>query len=317
MGSTARVLAHGVGARALEDAASELARLERLWSRFRPHSDVARLNRSAGLHPVLVDRDTLALLQRACLLWRETGGLFDPTVLHALERNGYDESFERVRARRRRVVSMPARQPTLTFALDHEAEVGGVEPEPARGCGGIEIDVAAGVVALPPGVAVDLGGVGKGYAADLVSAQLMASGATTVCVGMGGDLRCRGLGPDDGGWDLTVEDPFDASRPLVTVRLRDAAIVTSTTLLRRWVHRDRVRHHLIDPSTGRPVDNGCVAAIVSDVDAWRAEGLAKAAVVAGLRDGLALLDEAQVGGWIVRSDGTAHAAAIGVEEACA
>ena len=90
-----------------------------------------------------------------------------------------------------------------------------------------------------------------------------------------------GEGPVDGHWDIEVEHPFDADRTLFTSRLADAAIVTSTSRFRRWVHRGRWQHHLIDPATGEPADRGVAAVVVTDADAWRAEGMAKAALVAG------------------------------------
>jgi thiamine biosynthesis lipoprotein len=313
MGSTARLLAYGVDAAVVLDAAIELDRLEGLWSRFRAGSDVTRINAAAGRRAVAVSPDTIALVERACALWRETGGRFDPTILRALERHGYDRSFEHVRARRLFFVSGPAGHPTLTIDAERglRAAIGAICPAP--GCGGIVVDDRAGTVALPEGVSIDLGGVGKGFAADVVTERLMREGAVAACVGMGGDVRCRGVGPDDGSWDIGVEDPFDVTRTLLTVRLQASAVVTSTTRIRRWVQGDRVRHHLIDPSTGEPTANGIAAAIVAADDAWRAEGMAKAAIVAGRDDGLALLDSAGLAALIVDDQGRGHLTARTLE----
>ena len=96
-----------------------------------------------------------------------------------------------------------------------------------------------------------------------------------------------------------MEDPHDERRLLLTHPLGDAAIVTSTRLFRCWVHGGRPRHHIIDPATGEPADSGVAAVIVVDREAWHAEGLAKAAVVAGREEGRALLERHGVEAWIV------------------
>jgi FAD:protein FMN transferase len=303
MGTTVRVVVHGGAHELVAWAEREVLRLEARWSRFRADSDVARVNAAAGLAPCPVAPETIDLLARALELWDLTDGRFDPTILRALEACGYDESFEWVRARepdgarRELVTAPPGRDPIRVVVTPPRAP-----SERAPGCAGIDVDVVAGTVWLPDGVAIDLGGVGKGYAGDLVARGLLARGALGACIGLGGDIRCCGAGPVDGDWDIEVEHPFDGNRALFTSRLRDAAIVTSTRLFRRWVHRGRWQHHLIDPATGAPADRGVAAVIVTDRDAWRAEGMAKAALVAGADRGRALLDHHGVAGWFVDDD---------------
>ena len=91
------------------------------------------------------------------------------------------------------------------------------------------------------GVGFDPGGIGKGFAADLVLDELLAEGAGGACVNLGGDVRVGGLGPDGGDWTVTVEDPRDpAGPPLVTLLLADGAVATSSRCRRRW--RARRRH---------------------------------------------------------------------------
>ena len=82
------------GAEDLGDrAAVAIERLESKWSRFRPTSELCRLN-AAGGAPVIVSKETLALLERAIDAWQGTGGRYDPTILHALEAAGYTENFD-------------------------------------------------------------------------------------------------------------------------------------------------------------------------------------------------------------------------------
>lgn len=311
MGSTAHVVALGAGEDHLDWAQLEAARLEALWSRFRSDSDVSRCTRDAGVQPTVVARETFTLVERAIDAWRATSGRFDPTVLHALEVAGYDDSFEVVRMRphgRTVVRSAPPGHAAIEVIVG-DLVSGRASPTP--GCAGIVLDHRRRTVALPAGVGLDLGGVGKGAAADAIATGLVARGANGACVAMGGDVRAAGAVPGDEPWPIPVEDPFDdrdPARTMFTVQLQDEAVVTSTRLIHRWFHRGVPRHHLIDPATGEPADRGVAAVIVKAEHAWWAESLAKAALVAGVQEGSELLARHGVTGWIVDDDGWVCAA---------
>jgi thiamine biosynthesis lipoprotein len=177
---------------------------------------------------------------------------------------------------------------------------------PAVGIAGVSVDLDAGTVDLPAGVRLDLGGVGKGLAADLVAEGLVDRGATGAAVGMGGDVRVAGRGPEDGAWNIDIEDPLDEGYMMATWALRDgaeAAVVTSTRMIRRWRHAGRDVHHLIDPATGRSADNELAAVVVAANEAWWAEGFAKAVLVAGTADGTLLLQRHNLHAMLVDTDG--------------
>ena len=295
-----------LGTRADADwAEHEIHRLERHWSRFTTTSDVARANRAAGLAPVAVASETLDLVAAAAEWWHRTDGWFDPTVLHALETLGYDAPFTEVRDRPTGapvVRSAPPGRPELRIPAVGRPPAA----QSAPGCAGIVIDRTAGTVHLPAGVGIDLGGIGKGAAADLVAAGLRARGVTAACVSMGGDVRAFGAGngPDGRGWAIPVEDPADEARVLFTTVVDDAAIVTCTDRFRRWVAAGREHHHLVDPTTGLPAETGLTAVVVADATCARAEVLAKAAFVAGPTRGAALLARFGVTAWFVDDRGT-------------
>lgn len=263
-------------------AETEIARCEARWSRFRESSELSRLNVLAGSEFVAVDHDTFAILERAVELWRATDGWFDPTVLDALVAAGYESTYEVIRDR-------PSF--TRTSALQR-----------TRGCSGIEFDDVRRAVRLPHGVHVDLGGLGKGFAADLVADRVMDRGARGVCVELGGDIRVRGDGPDSGGWTIDVEDPFDHDHTLFTASLDDEAIVTSSRLFRRWSTIDGDAHHLIDPTTGASAQTGIAAVVARARDAAGAEAIAKAALVAGPHLGAALAARLATMCWFVMDD---------------
>lgn len=264
MGSRVHVAVVGGDVGLLDHAQLRLERLEALWSRFVPTSDLSRLNAAAG-RPVEVAPETSALVRLAVEAWSLTGGLFDPSVLDAVEAAGYDRTFEEVRARR----PIPA---TATAV---------------PGCGEVAVD--GDRVRLPLGVRLDPGGLGKGRAADLVATELMERGALGACVNVGGDVRVLGEAPPGAGlWAVAVEDPGDPARPVTQIGLCGGAVASSSTLRRRWASTHGSVHHLIDPRTGRSSASDVVAATVVAAEAVWAEIFAKCLVVAGTA-GLELL----------------------------
>jgi FAD:protein FMN transferase len=278
MGTAARVLVLG-GPRDLPARAwDKLAQLEARWSRFEPASELCRLNAASG-SPVVVSHDTYYVVARAIGSWRATHGWFDPTVLDALEAAGYDRDFA---------------------ALADGSDPGPQHCTPAPGCAGIELFPLLRAVQLPSGVRIDLGGIGKGTAADLVVDDLLAAGAAGACVDLGGDVRVGGRGPEDGAWRIDVDPTLAPDR---TLRLAAGAVATSTRVRRAWVRNGRAQHHLIDPRRGIPAASGLRSVTVVAAEAATAEVLAKAAFVAGPDAGRALLADHDVTGLLVSDDG--------------
>jgi thiamine biosynthesis lipoprotein len=254
MGSDAHVIVVGGPPGLAQRAQERIDDLERRWSRFLPDSEISGLTRRAG-EWVRLSADSVLLVEGALDAWRLTVGRFDPTVLGAVIRAGYDRSFEHL-------------------------DPGAAGDSPLTvGAAGIEVD--GDRVRLPFGVGFDPGGIGKGLAADLVVAETLAAGADGACVNLGGDLRVAGLPPaGDPAWTVAVEHPASAE-PIALLGLRDGAVATSTTLRRRWTTQGQERHHLIDPWTGVPSSSDLTLAAVVTVDAWAAEVLAKAVLLRG------------------------------------
>mgnify|MGYP001822714970 CR=1 FL=1 len=235
-------------------AVSRLHQLESRWSRFLATSEGSLLNRAGG-RPVTVSADTVRLVTAMGEGWHLTDGRFDPTLLRSLVESGYDHS------RIDPCVRTPARPEWVERG------------DPS----GIVLDAGSGVVRLPLGTAVDPGGLGKGLAADLVVEELLAAGAEGALVEIGGDLRAAGRCPDHGTWSIAVDDgPTDASAS-PGIHLAAGGVATSSTRHRRWPTDDGLAHHLIDPSTGRPVRTPVRAATVIAGSAAQAEALATAA----------------------------------------
>ena len=300
LGSDCHVIVDGPAQRveALADrAVARVAELERRWSRFDPASDVSAVN-AASPRPVAVAPETVELAHRAVEAARETGGRFDATQLPSLLAAGYDRTFTEIAA-------AEAARP-----LPWDVIADGREPRPliavAAPGTALSVDVAAGTVAVAAGHGLDPGGIGKGLAADLVSAELMTAGADGALVNLGGDLRVRGRGPDEGDWPLSVADPFDAGAELLRLAVADGALATSTRLLRRWHDsQGRPAHHLLDPFTGTPTETDVAAVTVLAAEGWWAEALTKALFTLDAEQGLGHVHHAAA--VIVDRHGRVHA----------
>lgn len=288
MGGSAHIVVVG-GPRGLASAAERrVADLESRWSRFRPDSELSRLNSCAGA-PVTVSAETVQLVERAVAAWRLTGGLFDPTVLTAMHAAGYAGSFETLCA-----------EPGNTEAANTEAantEAGNTEaadaaatdpagssrtsPSPSPGCQGILVDARRRTVSLPAGVGLDAGGIAKGFAADLVVGELMAAGAEAAMVSLSGDVVVAGHPRPGRRWTVSVAHPLEQGGELARLQLDRGAVATSSRLKRAWIHRGQPRHHLIDPDAGTPVSGPLVAVTAVAGAGWWAEALTKAILVSG------------------------------------
>lgn len=228
---------------------------ESILSRFRSTSELSYLNSRSGrwteVSPTLLDVITAAVNAA-----RLTSGLVNPLILPALEAAGYKHSFDPE-------TFVPANPSPRTGVPDWRA---------------IEIDRKNSRVLLPRHARMDLGGIGKGWAAAQAADQLSQIGPCLVDAG--GDMVAHGAPDDSGGWLVTVptSSTDDAS---VTVSLRNAAIATSGIDYRRWTRNGHTQHHLIDPRTGRPALTDVLTATVVAEDMIEAEAWAKAAIIGG------------------------------------
>ena len=276
MGSDAHLIVVGGAEHLLDDACRRVGELEQRWSRFIETSEICELNRRAG-DDVEVSAETAMLVERAIEAWRLTGGGFDPTVLGAVLRAGYDVSFD----------TMPDERTAPQSAL-------------IVGCTDIFID--GRTVRLPAGTGFDPGGIGKGLAADIVIGELLAGGAAGACVNLGGDLRVAGSNPSGDAWTIAIEHPA-VEEPVALIGLHSGAVATSTTLRRRWSVDGQTRHHLIDPATGEPSDSDLELTTVIAAEAWIAEVLAKAVLLRGSVRAFDIVDDDHVQALTIDSGG--------------
>lgn len=245
---------------ALAAAQEEVAACERELSRFDPKSDLSRLNAARGRWTP-VGRRLLEALGLALRAREDTGGRFDPSVLPALAAAGYDRSFELLEERQ------------------------AASADGWRAGAAIELDERRGCARLEPASAVDLGGIGKGYAAARALEAMLAASPRVVggLVDLGGDIALRGEAPEGGPWLIAVADPRRPGNTLAVLALDAGGVATSGRDARRFGPA-RSLHHLIDPETGEPALAGPLTVTVVGTDAAEAEVHATTLGIAGLEE---------------------------------
>ncbi|HEX5138315.1 MAG TPA: FAD:protein FMN transferase [Planctomycetota bacterium] len=216
---------------AIDAAFSELRSVDARMSRFSAMSDVGRLNSGGARGPVAVAPETARVLAEALRWARATDGLFDPCIGRAIELWDVNRRHE-----------PPPEGDVRRWAGRHLHR-------------SLELDTWRGapVARFTDGdVAVDLGGIAKGYAVDRAVDALRARGITRAFVNAGGDLYAMGASEDGDKWQVGVQSAKDPSRVERVLSVEDEAVATSGDYLQGFRCGGRRYHHLLDPASGEP-----------------------------------------------------------------
>ena len=279
MGTTvALLLPSAASEQATQSVADLFATWEQALSRFRPDSELSRLNAQVG-QPVVVSPLLLRVLTAALDAAEATQGIYDPTLLRQLIALGYDRSFDTLSG------SVPA---TSTLVVGGGA------------WRGIQIDRGKRLVMLPDGAQLDFGGIAKGMAVDAALDLLREHGVTAALVNAGGDLGMLGTPPALDHWP--VQTPTGE-----VVALRGGALATSGIGRRQWMQGGQRRHHLLDPRSGESARSGLWSVTVAADRCMQAEVAAKAALILGPAAGVNFLQQHRLSGLLIREDGTCSA----------
>ncbi len=246
---------------------------EARFSRFLETSELSQLNRSAGKW-FQASSDLYAVVALAWQFYHRTRGLFDPSILPSLRRIGYDRSLDLIREQ--------------GAAPLFESLLAGASPS----FGEVEFDEPGSGILLPSGMAIDLGGIAKGWIAEQAALVLSQIASASACaVNAGGDIFLIGLPDGREWWPIDLEDPLDPQATLTTLKAGPGAVATSAVTKRTWKQGRLERHHLIDPRTGEPAVTDWLSVTVLSPHASTSEVYAKALLIAGPHEGDQLAGE--------------------------
>ena len=265
--------------------AREIDHLEKLWSVFRAESEINRIGQAADQRPVKVHTDTLRVLQRAKELSCKCDGRFDITAAPLTE-------------------------------LWRQATLDGVPPEGEAvtkqlalvDWESLELD-ERGLAYLPrKGQGIDLGGIGKGFAADRAEEVYRRHGVTSGLINLGGNVMAVGSRKDGTPWRVGIRYPDVGQSALAGyVKVSDTAVVSSGGYEHYFDYRGRRYHHILDPTTGWPAETEVLGVTVVSASATDADAFSTAVFVMGLEAGLAFLESLPgVEGLIFDSHGGIH-----------
>ncbi|NLY30756.1 MAG: FAD:protein FMN transferase [Firmicutes bacterium] len=256
--------------RTLEAAFKRIQEIDELMSRTRKGSDIYKVNQQAGGEWVKVSADTFHVIETALRFAETTGGLFDPTITPLVELWGIGTGNPQI--------------------PDQEAI------EQAKGLVDYRrVDLAPSsrrVRLTQPGMGLDLGAIGKGYAADSVAQLLRERGVESALLNLGGNVYVIGGKPDGTPWRIGIQDPFSDRGTHVTIlEVRDTSIVTSGPYERFFIRNGKRYHHILNPETGYPADTGLASVSIISPSSITADALSTSVFLLGLEKGLALLEE--------------------------
>ena len=245
---------------ALEQAQNRIQELESLWSVTDEHSEIYAANHSGGA-AAAVSRDTANLVRYALDMARQTDGALEPTLYPVLTAWGFTtDRFQ-----------IPAREELdrLLERVDYT-----------------KVSLQGTTLTVPDGMQLDLGAVGKGYAADEAAAVLRENGVESALLDFGGNILTIGTKPDGSPWRVGVRDP-DSEGNWGVLEIADQSVVVSGGYEKYFVGEDGERYwHILDPATGAPARSGLVqTAVVSD-ESKRCDALSTALFVMGLDSAL-------------------------------
>jgi thiamine biosynthesis lipoprotein len=251
-----------------------ISELEKLWSRFLPTSDITRLNNSHGA-PMWVDTRTTNLIRYAQSAFIATNGAFNPTLLPLQIASGDQQSL--VSEFR---TAIPA------------------DSRPWRSIADIVLD--QNMVTLPETMTLDLGGIAKGFTADLVCQFALERGATSACINIGGDMALSTS--EESGWDVEIESPTRDLGIVDAVRVKQGGVATSSLNARERDSRG-IPSHIFSIDGPLPSNKIIGATVIASTAAW-AEAWTKYAIAMPIEESLPVLQQYHLAARITNSDGT-------------
>lgn len=257
----------------------EVSRIENLISDWKPETQISDVNRNAGIAPVKVDKEVLALTQRAVHMSEITNGAFDISFAAMEKIWKFDGSM----------MEMPT-----PGAVKKAVEKVNYK--------NIIIDTVNSTIFLKEkGMKIGFGALGEGYAADKCRDMMVAQGVPAGIINGSGDIRCWGNKPDGKPWNIGVADPFNRGEVYAVVPLHQSAVTTSGSYEKYAEINGKRYAHIINPKTGYPA-TGLISVTVFGPSTEICNAFSTSIMVMGKNAGLHLLKNYPAYSCIIVSD---------------
>ncbi len=244
---------------AAEAAKSRVLAIEQIFSRTLEDSEISRIHQASAGSAVTVSEEAIALLTRAIAASDETDGAFDITIAPIMSLWGFTED---------------------SYYVPEDAEI--TKLLPLVDSSKVLIDPEARTVTLGvEGIAIDVGGIAKGYASDEVQKVLREYDCAGALISLGGNAAVMGNKPDGSAFRVAITDPSDPSSYLGVLTCKETSIVTSGGYERFFVEDGVTYIHIMDPKTGRPADSDLTSVTIVCSEGLRADYLSTALFVMG------------------------------------
>jgi FAD:protein FMN transferase len=238
-------------------------------------SEISRFNVTGSL--TFESPHLPAMLELAKGFHSETNGMFEPTLMPLIKAYGFSNA-------KRKALGRIEVDSLLSYVSLNYISYDDLHMKTSK-----------------PGVQLDLGALGEGYAIDMISDFLESEGVTDYKVEIGGEMKCRGWNENGERWLIGIEKPSTSSERNVftTIRLHDEAISTSGTSRKFTLDKNGIkRSHIIDPRTGYSIQNNLLSVTIRDKRAVRADALATSLMVMGLDSAKVFAERRQIEAFI-------------------
>jgi thiamine biosynthesis lipoprotein len=269
---------------AIEHAFSSIERYGKLINFFSDESELYLINSNAGIQEVKVSSETIETIEKSIYIAEISGGAFDPTIGPVMKLWDF---YKKTKPSKR---DINKKLPLVNYR-------------------NIIINRRKSTVFLQvKGMLLDLGGISKGYAADLAVKTLKHSGIKSGLVAIAGDIKAFGLKPDGKPWMIGIQNPrqkIKTDEIIAKINLLDKAISTSGDYQRYFMINDKRYHHLLDPKTGYPVNKLRSVSIITDKGVLT-DGFSTAVFILGPEKGLELVQKIGIDAIIIDNKGIIH-----------
>lgn len=268
----------------LNDAYILLNSLDYSLSMFNPSSDISRINSLAGIHSADVPDYVMNVIRKAKTLHDLTDGTFNPLIgsLTRLWKINHNDGI------------IPSQE-----SIDEAVKFTDIN----------NLVIHDNSVFLKHnGCVLDLGGIAKGYAGDLIANLFRNNGVKSALIDLGGNISVVGNNFEGDNWKIGIRDPFEPfTEPALVVQAHDTNIITSGNYERFKIHNGKKFSHFFNPGTGESIMNDLLSVTVIHQDGSAADGLATAFMTMGFDKAKDYAQRLNVNAVLIRNDKTIHA----------